>query len=65
MRAYCWLYRAFLCLFAISDMAVFMTHLEKNRPGFGIEREFDIRIEIIYLKIRNIAIKALNLWCQI
>ena len=37
MRAYCWLYRAFLCLFAISDMAVFMTHLEKNRPGFGIE----------------------------
>ena len=29
------------------------------------KREFDIRIEIIYLKIRNIAIKALNLWCQI
>ena len=28
-------------------------------------REFDIRIEIIYLRIRNIAIKALNLWCQI
>lgn len=37
MRACCWLYRAFLCLFAIPDMAVFMTHLEKNRPGFGIE----------------------------
>lgn len=63
MRAYCWLYRAFLCLFAISDMTVFMTHLEKNRPGFGIEMK---RQGVLFETFRRLRanVQAFYLKCQ-
>ena len=63
MRVWCWFYQAFLCLFAVSDMAVFITHLEKNRPGFGIEMK---RQGVLFETFRRLRanVQAFYLKCQ-
>lgn len=55
--------RCFLCLFAVSDMTVFMTHLEKNRPGFSIEMK---RQGVLFETFRRLRanVQAFYLKCQ-